>query len=155
MKALDFRTRIAILWALWAATATFSMLLGLLVQPDALEEVLAGEIEGFATDGWVGYYMAAFAIIPLAMSVMTMHFDNRAMRYGNLVVAAVIAAWSLVEMVGHLADSGFNASLVVSIATILVAFLIAAISVTALRRATPERTARTHEVIDPEQTTTV
>ena len=36
MKALEFRTRIAILWALWAATATFSMLLGLLVQKGAI-----------------------------------------------------------------------------------------------------------------------
>ncbi len=154
MKGIDVRIRIAILWALWAAAATFSMLLGLLVQPGALEEVLAGEIEGFATDGWVGYYMAVFAIIPLALSVMTLSFDHRATRYTNLVVAAVIAAWGLVEMVGHIADSGFNAALLVSIAGMLVALLIAALSVKSLRRTPPERTARTHEVIEPQRKST-
>lgn len=149
MKAIDVRIRIAILWALWAATATFSMLLGLLVEPTALEEALAGEVEGFATDGFVGYYMAISGILPLALAVMTLQFDNRGTRYTNLIAGLVLGAWTFVDLGISIVDGGaFVAWMPVSVTSALIAFLIAGLSASALRRKAPERTAQTHEVIE-------
>jgi hypothetical protein len=148
MRSIDFRIRIAILWALWAAAMAFGMLLWLLVAPGALEEALAGEMEGMASDGAAGYVLAFFGVVPLALAVMTLQIDNRVTRYTNLVAGLLVGAWGIVEMVTHLADGGFNASMLVSAATILIAFLIAGLSAAALRRGASERTARTHEVIE-------
>ena len=151
MKTIDARIRIAILWALWAAAATYALLLGLLVEPTALEEALAGEVEGFATDGWVGYYMALSAIIPLALAVMTLQFDSRGTRYTNLVAGLLLGAWTLFDTGYAIVDNGaFFAWMLVSAASALIAFLIAGLSAAALRGKAPERTARTHEVIEPQ-----
>lgn len=149
MRTIDVRIRIAILWALWAAAATFSMLLGLLVEPTALEEALAGEVEGFAAGGGVGYYMAISGIIPLALSVMTLQFDNRGTRYTNLVAGLLLGAWTFVDLGYAIVDGGgFVAWMLVSVASALIAFLVAGLSAAALRRRIPERTATTHEVIE-------
>ena len=151
MKTIDVRIRIAILWALLATAGTFSMLLGLLVEPTMLEEALAGEVEGFAADGWVGYYMAMTGIIPLALAVMTLQFDTKGTRYTNLIAGLLVGAWTLFDSVGHFVDGGeIYAWVLVSAAYALIAFLIAGLSAGALRRGTPERTANTHEVIEPQ-----
>lgn len=152
MKAIDVRIRIAILWALWAAAATFSVVLWLLVEPVALEEALAGEMEGFASDGFVGYYMAISGILPLALAVMTLQFDNRGTRYTNLIAGLALGAWTFVDVGYAIVDgAAFNASMLVSVATSLVAFLIAGLSAAALRHKAPERTAQTHEVIEQQK----
>lgn len=149
MKTIDARVRIAILWALWAGAATYSMLLWLLVDEVGREEALAGEVEGFASDGGVGYYMAFTGILPLVLAVMTLQLDNRVTRYINLVAGLLIGVWTYVDLGSTLADRGeVNASMLVSVATSLIAFLIAGLSAAALRRDAPQRTARTHEVIE-------
>jgi hypothetical protein len=154
MKTIDVRIRIAILWALWAGTAAFALLLMLLVEPDALEEALAGEMEGFALDGWVGYYMALTGIVPLALAVMTLQFDSRGTRYTNLIAGLALGAWTFVDLGAAFADgAAFNAAMLVSLACSFTAFLIAGLSAAALRRKAPERTAQTHEVIEPQQKT--
>lgn len=48
MNAGQKRMRIAVLWVAAAVTYSFGMLMYLLVLPDALEEALAGEMEGMA-----------------------------------------------------------------------------------------------------------
>lgn len=152
MKTIDVRIRIAILWGLWAAAYAFSMVLWLLVEPVALEEALAGEMEGFASDGGVGYFLAISAVIPLALAVMTLQFDNRGTRYTNLIAGLLLGAFTFVDLGWAFADgAAFNASVLVSVASSLIAFLIAGLSATALRRRAPERTARTHEAIEPQQ----
>ena len=117
MKTIDVRIRIAILWALLAAAGAFSLLLGLLVEPTALEEALAGELEGFATDGWVGYFMAVTGIIPLALAVMTLQFDTKGTRYTNLIAGLLFGALTLFDSVYHFVDGGeFYAWVLVSAA---------------------------------------
>ena len=145
MKTIDVRIRIAILWALWAGAATYAMLLGLLVEPTALEEALAGEVEGFATDGWVGYYMAITGIVPLVLAAMTLQFDTKGARYTNLIAGLLLGVWTFFDSVYSIVDGGeFLAWMLVSAASALIAFLIAGLSAGALRRGTPERTANTH-----------
>lgn len=156
MRAIDFRIRIAILWALWTAAMAFGMLLWLLVEPGALEEALAGEMEGFASDGGVGYYLAISGILPLALAIVTLQFDNRGTRYANLIAGLVFGAWTYVDLGTSIADgAAFNAAMLVSVATSLIAFLIAGLSAAALRRKAPERTAQTHEVIEAPKKTEV
>ena len=137
---------------LWAASATFSTLLGLLVEPTALGEALAGEVNGFATDGWVGYYMALSGIIPLALAVMTLQFDTKGTRYTNLIAGLLLGALTLFDTGYAIVDGGaFVAWMLVSMTSALIAFLIAGLSAAALRQKAPERTANTHEVIEQQQ----
>ncbi len=155
MNVVDTRIRVAILWVAWFAASAFALLLWLLVEPTALEEALAGEMDGFASDGGVGYYMAIFAVIPLGLAVMTLQLDNRGTRYVNLIAGLLIGAWGIVEMVGHLVDGEFNASVLVSVAATLIAFLIAGLSVAELRKPVPPPTATAVEQTKLRETTTV
>jgi hypothetical protein len=150
MKVIDYRIRIALLWALWTAAFGFGMLMWLLVTPGALDDALAGEMEGMASDGAAGYALAVLGVIPLALAVMTLQIDKRVTRYTNLVAGLLAGAWGIVEMATHLAEEAFNASMLVSMATILIAFLIAGLSAAALRREASGRSARTHEAIEPQ-----
>lgn len=148
MKAIDFRIRIAILWTLWAAAMGFGMLLWLLVAPGALEDALAGQMDGMASDGGAGYVLAVFGVLPVALAVMTLLVDTRVTRYTNLLAGLFVGAWGILEMATHLVDEAFNASMLVSIGTILIGFLIAGLSGAALRREPAGSSARTHEAIE-------
>jgi hypothetical protein len=98
--------RTAVLWVAFTAAPAVSLLLWLLVEPTALDEALAGEMEGMASDGAVGYYLALSAVLPLGLAVMTLLLDNRVTRYTNLIAGLLLGAWGLVDLVSHLAGGG-------------------------------------------------
>lgn len=133
MNTGEKRIRIAVLWVAFTAASAVSLLLWLLVEPTALAEALAGEMEGMASGGAVGYYLALSAVLPLGLAVMTLLLGNQVTRYTNLIAGLLLGAWGLVDLVSHLAGGAFNASMLISVLTSLIAFLIAGLSLGELR----------------------
>jgi len=118
----------------FTAASAVSLLFWLLVVPTALEEALAGEMEGMASDGAVGYFLALSAVLPLGLAVTSLLLDNRVTRYTNLIAGLLLGAWGLVDLAAHVAGDGFNPGMLISVAASLIAFLIAGLSVGQLRR---------------------
>lgn len=140
MNAGQLRMRIAVLWVAAAVAYSFGMLLYLLVLPDALEEALAGEMEGMALDGFAGYWMATAVFLALGMAVVTLLVDNRASRWANVGVGLFFGAFTAFEMASQLVDSGFTAAVLLYLMLAAITFLIAGLSFAELRTPAPRST---------------
>jgi hypothetical protein len=84
MSALLFRMRVAVLWVAVAVAMSGSMLLYLYV-PGALQEMLAGEMEGATLDDSMSVLLAMVVMIPLLMAGVTLLVSDRANRSVNLI----------------------------------------------------------------------
>ena len=67
------------------AVAISSSMLMYLIAPGALEEALAGEMEGMALDDGLGIQLSALVGIPLVLAVVTLLVSDRVSRSANLV----------------------------------------------------------------------
>ena len=150
MNALQFRTRVAVLW-LAASVATVAQMLLYLLIPGALEEMLAGQIEGEALTSGVAYQMALLVVVPLAMATMTLLAPDRVNRYASLVVGLLVGLLGSLLVGDHLLDGVVNGHVVLAAVAVLLAFLIAGLSAAELRRpvsgpgvTAEERTGRRH-----------
>ena len=133
MNALQFRTRVAVLWMAVAVATVAQMLLYLLI-PGALEDMLAGQIEGEALTAGVGYQMALLVVIPLAMTTMTLLARDRVNRYASLVVGLLVGLLGSLLVGDHVLDGVVNGHVVLAAVAVLLAFLIAGLSAAELRR---------------------
>jgi hypothetical protein len=133
MNALQFRTRVAVLWMAVAVATVAQMLLYFLI-PGALEEMLAGQVEGEALTAGVGYQMALLVVIPLAMATMTLLARDRVNRYASLVVGLLVGLLGSLLVGDHLLDGAVNGHVLLAAVAVLLAFLIAGLSAAELRR---------------------
>ena len=153
MNAGQKRMRIAVLWVAAAVTYSFGMLMYLLVLPDALEEALAGEMEGMALDGFAGYWMATAVFLLMVMAILTLLVDNRATLWANVGVGLFYGVFTAFETVSQLADGGFSAAVLLYMMLAGIVFLIARLSFAELRTPTPQPTAATPETSEHREKT--
>lgn len=153
MDALLFRTRVTALWLVVALAATASFLFYLFM-PGALEELLAGEMEGEALTEAVGFLLATFVIIPLVMAAVALLVSDRVNRYANLIVGAAFGFFGVFAVVSHVLEGGFNVHVSMVALGGAGAFLIAGLSVAALRHPTSELATPASESSRPLKATT-
>ncbi len=135
MNDLLFRTRVAVLWLAVAIATTGSLLLYLFL-PGAVEELLAGEMEGETLTDATGYFLAAMGIIPGAFAVVTLLVNGRSSRYVNLIAGLAFGLFAVFGVVTHAVDDGFNAHVLLFAVAGALAFLIAGMSWRSLRQPT-------------------
>jgi hypothetical protein len=137
MDALLFRTRVAVLWVAVAVAMSGSLLLGLL-GPGALEELLAGTMEGEPLDDAGRFFLTALVVIPLVMAGVTLLVSDRVNRYLNLVAGlalGLLGALPVMEILG----GTFDGHVVMALTAAALGLLIAGLSVVELRKpASPE-----------------
>ena len=131
MNAALWRTRVAVLWVVVAVALSASILL-YLVEPGALEEALAGEMEGTPLSA-AGVQFVAMVGIPLVMAVMTLLVNGRVNGYANLVVAVPLGAFGVFAVISEVAGGEFHPHVLIAALATLIAFLIAGLSVAGLR----------------------
>lgn len=154
MDAKLFATRVAVLWVAAAVALALSLLLYLFV-PGALEEMLAGEMEGTTLNDALGFMFAALGLIPLVMAVVTLLVGDRANRIANLIAGSLLGLFGAFAFVGHSLEDGVNGHvLMVGVAGIL-AFLIAGLSWAALRKPASQTAAPASGRSIPREGTTV
>jgi hypothetical protein len=134
MNGVKYATRVAMLWVAAAVAYSFGMLMYVLVLPDALEEALAGEMEGMALEGFAGYWMTTAVFILLGMAVLTLLADNRATRWANAGVGLFYGLFTAFEMVSQLAATGFTAPVLLYLMLAGITLLIAGLSISAARK---------------------
>lgn len=133
MNSQLFRTRVAVLWVAVAVASSSSVLM-FLIAPGALEEALAGTMEGEALDDVMGLALSILVCIPLAMAAVTLLVGERANLYANLVAGVLFGLFAAYGMVGELQAGGLNGHVLQVALGCFLAFLIAALSLTGLRR---------------------
>lgn len=132
LRALSFRTRVAVLWVAVAVALASSMLLGL-IEPGAIEEMLAGKIEGEPLTEAVGFQLAMFLIIPLAMVAVTLLIGDRVNRYVNVIVGLGYALYGSFVVVSEIAGGHFNGHVLMAAVACVLGFLIAALGLIGIR----------------------
>ena len=127
-----FRTRVALLWVAVAIAISGSMWLYLFI-PEALEEVLAGQMEGETLDDAIGAFMATMVILPIVIAAVTLLVGHRANRLVNLVAGLAFGLFGVFAVIRETTADGFNLHiLMVGVAAVL-ALLIAALGFVELR----------------------
>ena len=134
MSALLFRTRVAVLWVAVAVAMSGSLLL-FLYAPGALEEMLAGTMEGETLDDTWGILFAALVAIPLVMAGVTLLASGRVNRYLNLVAGLAFGLLGALP-VGEILEGTFDGHIVMALTAAALGWLIGGLSVVALRQVT-------------------
>jgi hypothetical protein len=132
MDALLFRTRVTALWLAVAIAATASFLM-YVYMPGALEELLAGEMEGETLTDTNVYLFAAFVVIPLVMAVVALLVGDSVNRIASLIVGAVYGLFGAFAVVSHTLDGGFNVHVLMAALGGVGALLIAGLCMAGLR----------------------
>jgi len=133
MSAQLFRTRVAVLWVAVAVAISYSVLM-YLVAPGALEEALAGEMEGEPLDDFLGLQLAVVAGIPLVMAAVTLLVGARVNRYLNLIAGLLFGLLAGFGMVSELLAGELNAHVLLVALGCSLAFLVAILSLVGLRQ---------------------
>jgi hypothetical protein len=153
MDALSFRTRVTALWLAVAIAATASFLLYMFM-PGALEELLAGEMEGETVTDANLFLLAAFVVIPLVMAGVALLVSDRVNRYANLIVGAAYGLFAVFAVVSHVLEGGFNVHVLMAALGGAAALLIAGLSLDAPRHPTSEPAAPASESSRSNEATT-
>jgi hypothetical protein len=140
MDALLFRTRVAVLWVA-VAVAMAGLLLLFLYVPGALEEMLAGTMEGETLDDTWGILFAALLAIPLVMAGLTLLVSDRVNPYLNLVAGLAFGLLGALP-VGEILEGTFDGHLVMALMAAALGLLIGGLSVVELRQRTARLAAR-------------
>ncbi len=126
-------TRLAVLWVVVGSALAGSMVV-FFYEPGVLEEGVAGVMEGDPVTMGMAQLMAAMVALPLAMAAVTVFLRARAGAITSLVVGALLGAFGLVTVVGELAEGTVHAHLTLAAFAVVVAWLIAGLSIVELRR---------------------
>lgn len=154
MDALLFRTRAAVLWLAVAMAMLASQVLHLFM-PGAVEEMVAGEMEGETLTDGLTYFFAAVGSIPVVMAIVALLVSDRVNRQVNLIAGLAFGLFGVFAVVTHLVDGGFNVHVLMVAVAGAGAFLIAGLSFAGLRRPTSPAAAPTSEPTRPREETTV
>ena len=132
MDALLFRTRVALLWVAVAVAMSGSMLV-FLYAPGAVEEMLAGTMEGETlSDAWT-FVLALMVVIPLVLAGVTLLVGDRVNHYLNLVAGLAVGLMGALPVM-EIAEGTFDGHVVMALTAAALAFLIAGISAVGLRQ---------------------
>ena len=154
MDALLFRTRAAVLWLAVAMATTASLLLHLFI-PGALEEMVAGEIEGEALTEGLTYFFAVVGSIPVVMAIAALFVRERVNRQVNLIAGLLFGVFGIFAVVTHVVGGEFNVHVLMMAVAGVGAFLIAGLSWAGMRRSRLEPAAPASEPSRHREVTTV
>jgi hypothetical protein len=134
MSALLFRTRVAVLWVAVAVAMSGSLLLFLYV-PGALEEMLAGKMEGQTLDTTWGILFAALVAVPLVMAGLTLLVSDRVNHSLNLVAGLAFGLVGALPVTDIL-EGTFDGHVVMALMAAALGWLIGGLSLVELRQGT-------------------
>jgi hypothetical protein len=137
------------------AVAVSGTLLLYLFAPGALEELLAGEMEGETLDDAMGFFLATVGIIPVVMAALTLLVTDRVNRHMNLIAGLVFGLFGVYAVVGHLSAGDFNVHVLMVAMAGALAFLIAGLGLVGLRQPSSQAAAGGTEQSRPREEATV
>jgi len=109
----DVKLKLSVLWVFEAVRFSAIVLLSLMTK-GAIEQIIAGEIEGTKiTDGLL-LFLSIFWLVPLTMAFLSLILRDSANRWANIIAGIAWAAFGILDvadtlMKGHLALSVLSA----------------------------------------------
>jgi len=100
MELLRCKARLSVLWVTMAVGTVASMFLSLLM-PGVIEEIMAGEMEGWELSEWMMVGFALFFIIPIALAILSLTLKGSANRWLNFIFGIIWVIWFIFEIFGH------------------------------------------------------
>ena len=101
MELLRCKARLSALWILMFVGTVASMFLNLLRQ-GMIQEVMAGEWEGWElSEGMLAFY-TVFFIIPAILAILCLTLKGSANRWLNFIFGIIWFLWLIFEIVSHL-----------------------------------------------------
>jgi len=137
MNSQSYRTRVAVFWVAVAVATSYSVLM-YLVAPGALEDALAGTMEGEPLDASLIFQMSIVVCVPLVMAAVTLLIGDRLNRYVNLIAGLLFGLLAAFGMASELLAGEFNGHVLLVALGCCLAFLIAALSLVGLRQPTSQ-----------------
>jgi len=137
MSSTFDRMRFAALWLVTAVALVGTMTV-FFYEPGVLEEGAAGVMEGDPVTVASAWAMAAMLAVPLALAVASLLVGGRANALINLVGGAVLGVAGLLPVVSHVSAGEYHVHLALAVFATATAWLIAGLSIAALRRSPPE-----------------
>lgn len=124
MNTLVWKVRITVLWVFLAVTMSASMIL-YFAQPGALEDIMAGKMEGWEVSTGLLTFFSLFWLVPLVMAFLSVALRNVANRWTNVGVGLFFTVFNIVHMMEHLLQGTLDAHhLLLILAMIVVSALI-------------------------------
>jgi hypothetical protein len=90
LEDLALRVKLSVLWLVEEAAYLAYMTLGSL-EPGAIEQVMAGEIDGMKIGPEILLLLAILLLIPLIMAFLPLTLKNPANRWTNIILGTVFA----------------------------------------------------------------
>ena len=126
MELLRCKARLSVLWVFMAVGMSAYMFLYFMM-PGAIEEVMAGKMEGMELSEAIMVVFALYWLIPLVMAVLCLTLNGSANRWLNFVLGILFALWFILGIFEHQVwgEESSIAVLLMYIAAIVVGALIA------------------------------
>jgi len=96
-----YKMRFSVLWLLWLVTDLCTGML-LLMEPDIIDEIRAGEVLGMEIGPEMLLIGAVIYLIPLLMVVLSFALKGSTNRWTNLILGAVYVVFGLGEIIEYL-----------------------------------------------------
>ncbi|WP_062378446.1 hypothetical protein [Demequina pelophila] len=125
--------RFAILWVA-AGVALVGAMVVFFYEVGVLEEAVAGTMEGEPITTGDSLFMAGMAVFPLAVAVAAVFVRGRANAITNLVGGVLLGAFGVFAVVSEGLVGDFHTHVIAGAAAGAIAWLIAGLSIVALRR---------------------
>ena len=97
MEDLALKMKLAVLWLLEEATYLAYMTLGSL-EPGAIEQVIAGEIDGMQITPELMLLLAILLLVPLAMAFLSLTLKDSINRWVNIILGIVFVVLELLAL---------------------------------------------------------
>ena len=101
MELLRCKARLSALWILMFVGTVASMFLNLL-RPGAIQEVMAGKIEGMELSEGMLAFISVFFIIPVILAILPLTLKGSANRWLNFIFGIIWFLWLIFEIVGNM-----------------------------------------------------
>lgn len=119
----DWKIKISVLW-LFAAVAFLAYMMLMLMEPDIIEQIMAGEVEGMKIGPELILLFAILLLVPLIMAFLTLTLKNPTNRWANIIVGAVFAALWCIDVIEAVAKLSAWATLMTLSTVVALALIV-------------------------------
>jgi len=119
----DVKIKISVLW-LFAVVAFLAYMILSLMEPNMIEQVMAGEIEGLKVTPELILLFAILVLVPLIMAFLSLTLKNPINRWANIIGGAVFAALWCIDVIEAVAKPSAWATLITLSTVVALALIV-------------------------------
>jgi len=119
----DVKLKLSVLWVFEAVCMSATVLLALMTE-GAIEQVIAGEIEGMKITEGALLFISIFWLIPLTMAFLSLILKDSTNRWANIIAGIAWAAFGILDVGDTLMREHYALSVLSAIKTVVAVLII-------------------------------